>query len=82
MSIARTWNFVNTLLRIYMSFVVTVLSCILIVFGLFSRKSEINHQFSSVQFSSRCLLDRNTRKPHDHVGMLLEVDVTADLRAT
>jgi len=31
----------------YMSFVVTVLSCILMLFGL--HKSEINHQFSSLQ---------------------------------
>jgi len=33
-SIARMWNFVNTLLCIHMSFVVTVLSCILMLFGL------------------------------------------------
>jgi len=33
-SIARTLNFVNTLLCIYMSFVLTVLLCMLMLFGL------------------------------------------------
>jgi len=53
MSIARTWNFVNTLLCIH----VFCCHCIIVYFNVvrsFDRKSEINHQFSLVQFSSLC----------------------------